>query len=158
MRNATLVFLIKKQGDSITHICLALKKRGFGVNRWNGAGGKVENETVIEAAKREAQEEIGVKISKLHKVAELTFIFPLLPDGDQLVHAYFSELWQGEPSDSDEMAPKWFPVSLIPYQEMWPDDIYWLPAALNGAKIKAQFTFGKNDSILKKEVKILDKI
>jgi len=30
-----------------------MKKRGFGVGRWNGFGGKVEaNETIDEAAKR----------------------------------------------------------------------------------------------------------
>ena len=41
-----------------------MKKRGFGANRWNGVGGKMEaNDTTIEeTAKRETQEEIGVKV------------------------------------------------------------------------------------------------
>ena len=34
-------------------ILLGFKKRGFGVNKWNGLGGKCEpNETIIECAKR----------------------------------------------------------------------------------------------------------
>ena len=60
LRNATLVFLIKRIDGEIKDICLAMKKRGFGVNRWNGVGGKVDdqNETIEEAAKRETKEEI----------------------------------------------------------------------------------------------------
>lgn len=38
---------------SNSNILLGMKKRGFGVGRWNGFGGKVHsNETVLEAAKR----------------------------------------------------------------------------------------------------------
>ncbi|MCX6760479.1 MAG: hypothetical protein NTW46_04045 [Candidatus Nealsonbacteria bacterium] len=52
LRNVTLVFLVKKNKGKITDICLAMKKRGFGVNRWNGVGGKLKSgESIIEAAK-----------------------------------------------------------------------------------------------------------
>ena len=41
--------LIRNNSD----VLLGMKKRGFGVGRWNGFGGKVHsNETVLEAAKR----------------------------------------------------------------------------------------------------------
>ena len=56
MRRAVLVFFIRGQT-----ILLANKKRGFGVGKWNGIGGKQKRgETVIDAARRECQEEIGV--------------------------------------------------------------------------------------------------
>lgn len=43
--------LIQSNGN----ILLGMKKRGFGVGRWNGFGGKVHSdETVLEAAKRYA--------------------------------------------------------------------------------------------------------
>jgi len=29
------------------------------------------------------------------------------------------------------MMPKWFDLNEIPYSEMWPDDIEWLPRVLN---------------------------
>ena len=59
MRQCTLVFVFnpKKQ------ILLAMKKRGFGEGKWNGAGGKVETgETIIQAASRELGEETGIEI------------------------------------------------------------------------------------------------
>lgn len=41
-------------------VLLGMKKRGFGVGRWNGFGGKLElHETVEEAARREIFEEVA---------------------------------------------------------------------------------------------------
>ena len=67
LKQATLVFLIKKSGFETKEICLAMKKRGFGANRWNGVGGKVEvGETIEQSAIREAEEEISVKIEDFY--------------------------------------------------------------------------------------------
>ena len=157
LRNATLVFLIEKERDEISRVCLAMKKRGFGVNRWNGVGGKVEAEEEIEqAAIREAREEIGVEIKELKKTAELSFYFPHNPDWDQLVHVFFAEKWEGEPSESEEMRPDWFELPGIPFENMWPDDEYWLPEVLKGNSLEAMFKFGEGDAILEKEIKILE--
>lgn len=157
LRDATLVFLIKKSDGKITDICLAMKKRGFGAGRFNGVGGKVnaDKETIEEAAKREAQEEISVEVKDLNKIAELIFYFPHNPAWDQMVHVYFCEKWTGEPTESEEMNPKWFSVTELPYTDMWPDDIFWLPEVLKGNKIKAMFKFGEKDVILEKEVDIV---
>ena len=153
MRNTTLLFLVRRSGGEISEVCLAMKKRGFGAGRWNGVGGKVaEGESIEEATLREAKEEIGVEAGDLNKVAELTFTFPHNPNFDQLVHTYFSESWQGEPTESEEMSPKWFAPAEIPFKEMWPDDQYWLPKAISGKLIKASFTFGEKDVILDQQV------
>jgi ADP-ribose pyrophosphatase YjhB (NUDIX family) len=51
MKEATLCLLI--EGDKIL---LAMKKRGFGVGKWNGLGGKVAlGEKIIDAAIRELE-------------------------------------------------------------------------------------------------------
>ncbi|MDP2860785.1 MAG: 8-oxo-dGTP diphosphatase [bacterium] len=157
LRNATLVFLVKKSQGKITDICLAMKKRGFGVNRWNGVGGKVDGqkETVEDAAKREAKEEIGIFVKELNKIAELLFYFPHNPAWDQTVHVFFAENWEGEPVESEEMNPKWFPVDKIPFQDMWPDDIFWLPEVVKGNLLKAMFRFGENDIIQDKKIEIV---
>jgi 8-oxo-dGTP diphosphatase/2-hydroxy-dATP diphosphatase len=158
IKQATLVFLIKKSGFEIKEICLAMKKRGFGANRWNGVGGKVEvGETIEEAAIREAEEEISVRIKDLYKVAELTFYFSENPDWNQTVYVYLAESWEGEPIESEEMCPQWYQVDKIPYDDMWPDDIFWLPEILKGRKLSASFTLGSSDIILKKDIKIVDK-
>ena len=157
LRNSTLVFLVKRSEGKISEILLAMKKRGFGINRWNGAGGKVElGETVDQAAKREVQEEIAVDVKSIHKIAELTFIFPDNPSWDQLVSVYFSEEWEGEPQESEEMRPQWFNASDVPYDDMWPDDKFWLPQVIAGQLVKASFTFGKNDSVDAQEVNIVE--
>lgn len=159
LRNATLVFLVKKDKEKITDICLAMKKRGFGVNRWNGVGGKVKDEeSIIEAAKRETREEIDVAPNDFKKVAELSFYFPHNPAWNQMVHVYFSENWQGNIKESEEMRPAWFNVDELPYKEMWPDDIYWVPEVLKGNLLKASFQFGKNDVVNKKEINIVQSI
>lgn len=160
LRNATLIFLIKRTDGGIKDICLAMKKRGFGVNRWNGVGGKVDgqNESIEEAAKREAKEEIFVDVQSLNKVAELSFFFPHNSAWDQMVHVYLVENWKGEPKESDEMKPKWFSVNELPYQEMWPDDIFWLPEVVKGNLLKAMFKFDEKDVVLDKKVEIVNQL
>jgi mutator protein MutT len=151
LKQNNLVFL--RRGDELL---LAMKKRGFGAGRWNGAGGKVEaGETVEEAARREVREEIGVGVAMLAEVASLRFYFA--PDGSdpvQNIHCtvYLCEDWEGEPVESEEMAPQWYPIDAIPYDAMWPDDKFWLPQILAGQYIEAEFLFGEGDEILDMQV------
>ncbi len=159
LRDVTLVFLIKRNNGAVSEICLAMKKRGFGVGKWNGVGGKVEKgEMIEEAAHREAREEIGIIMSKLDKVAELTFYFAHNPDWNQKVHTYFCEAWENEPTESEEMNPVWYKVAAIPYASMWPDDQFWLPHTLAGKCVNASFTFGENDTILEQNVVLVEKL
>ena len=136
----TLVYLLRPD-----LICLAMKKRGFGAGKWNGCGGKVEaGETIQEAACREVAEEIVVTVdpSALESVAVIDFIFA---DGTQLeVHAFFVRQWQGEPAETEEMRPEWFPYEQIPYQSMRSDDIHWLPRALAGECLRGRVEFAAN--------------
>ncbi|MCG2688089.1 8-oxo-dGTP diphosphatase [Candidatus Parcubacteria bacterium] len=159
MKQATLCFLVKEKQGKINEICLAMKKRGFGVGRWNGFGGKVkEEETIEQAMERETEEESRVDIKSFYKVAELTFFFSHNPDWDQQVHAYFCKDWVGEPQETEEMKPQWFLVSEIPFDLMWQDDIYWLPEVINKKLIKGTFSFDKEDKIVDKEIEIVDSL
>jgi hypothetical protein len=45
------------------------------------------------------------------------------------------------------MAPKWFNIETIPYNEMWPDDIHWLPKVLAGKKIFGNFIFDEKQNL-----------
>jgi 8-oxo-dGTP pyrophosphatase MutT (NUDIX family) len=65
MKHVTIMFL-RREGE----LLLAMKKRGFGQGKWNGAGGKAEpGETPLQAAIRETEEEIGVTPIEPRKVA-----------------------------------------------------------------------------------------
>lgn len=149
IRQATLCFLVK---DDL--ILLAMKKRGFAEGKWNGVGGKKsEEETIEEAAKRESFEEIGVKVTSLNHVATLNFYFSEKPEWNQQVVVYLIHEWQEEPTESEEMAPKWFNVNEIPYETMWEDDKLWLPKVLDGKIIEGDFLFDENQKMLEYDVR-----
>ncbi len=146
LRQASLCLLVR--GDEIL---LARKKRGFGLGKWNGVGGKPEpGEAILATTIRETEEEIGVTPQRLQRVATLDFFFPALPtfaDWDQQVCVYLATAWSGEPHETEEVAPRWFQRQAIPYAEMWVDDPYWLPLILQGKTLYGQFLYASADRI-----------
>lgn len=150
LRQATLVFLIKNN-----QILLAMKKRGFAAGKWNGAGGKPtpEDKNIEATAKREMYEETKVKPKKLKKVAVLNFYFPDRSDWSQQVIVFLTSNWIGTPTETEEMAPKWFNMNEIPFSQMWDDDILWLPLVLKGKIIEADFLIGENQKMLDHDIR-----
>lgn len=140
MKQTTLCFLVK-EGE----VLLAMKKRRFGAGRWNGVGGKLEpGEDVLTAALREMEEEIGVRVRPEHMEhrGKLRFYFPPdKADWDQEVHIFLIRRWEGEPTESEEMSPRWFTPEALPFSEMWPDDPHWLPLVLAGKSVEGEFYF-----------------
>ncbi|MDN5274294.1 MAG: hydrolase [Candidatus Saccharibacteria bacterium] len=151
----TLLFL--RRGDEIL---LAMKKRGFGANRYNGVGGKIDpGETIEQALVRECQEEISVTPLTYQKVAEHDFVQPHGAEPWRMyVHVYIADSWEGEPVESEEMAPEWFNVLDIPYTQMWQDDEFWLPQVLGGDKVYGEFTFTEDEAMLTHNVQIVDEL
>ncbi|KAJ8036799.1 7,8-dihydro-8-oxoguanine triphosphatase [Holothuria leucospilota] len=196
----TLVFVHK---DS--KVLLGMKKRGFGVNRWNGFGGKVQKgETIEEGAKSmgftrskgyrkvrglnddvidreivragearlttglsqpyketsrndlsrclEMLEESCLTVKHLTEIARIDFEFV---GEEQIleVHVFKTDQFEGEPTETEEMRPKWFSVNDIPFKEMWPDDILWFPHLLNGTKFNGYFKFKGHDEIVDYTIK-----
>lgn len=148
-KTCTLLFL--RRNDEVL---LAMKKRGFGSGRYNGVGGKIEpGETEEAALIRECQEEIGVTPTSYRKVAVHDFV---QKDGENpwrmYVHAYICDEWEGEPVETEEMAPEWFKISNIPYDNMWQDDRFWIPQVLEGQKLVGKFTFDEQDNMLTHDI------
>lgn len=135
---------------------LGMKKRGFGQGNWNGFGGKVEEgETIDAATKREMQEECGVTIQEMEKVAINTFRF--VDDQRVLeVHMYRVTAATGEPVETDEMAPKWFSIDQIPLDAMWDDDRYWMSHFLSGQKFIGEFHFDAHSKVDEYNMKFVE--
>lgn len=147
MRPTTLCFPVNAQGQ----ILLGRKKRGFGVSKWNGFGGKIERgETFRACAVRELYEECHLIADEaaLQLVAYLDFRFPADSAYNHIGYVYFLHDWKGTVMASDEMEPCWFSASSLPYDEMWKADGIWIPMILSGRIISGTIVFGDdNDSI-----------
>ncbi len=144
----TIVFLLKDD-----QVLLAMKKRSFGAGKWNGAGGKADTgETPLQAAVRECQEEIGVTPTHLKLVGILDFYDKADPEFNHYTHIYTTRSWQGKPIESEEMRPKWFATTHIPYDEMWAADHLWMPYVLNGDTFSGAITFN-GDTIVSHDIK-----
>jgi 8-oxo-dGTP diphosphatase len=134
---ASLCFVLKEG-----RILMIRKKRGLGAGKINGPGGRLEpGETAIQAAIRETEEELGVTPLDPSPRGELHFQFT---DGEKLaLHCtvFMAEGCLGDPVETDEAIPHWMEPEAIPYQEMWEDDIHWLPGMLAGKSFKGYFHF-----------------
>ena len=120
--NKLLTLLFVLEGD---RVLLGLKKRGFGVGKWNGFGGKVQgNECIEDAAKRfdmrttvavrvwylwvlllclrETEEECGLLVSDLDEAGVIVFdMGPGYPDQLLEVHVFRTETYSGTVAESE---------------------------------------------------------
>jgi 8-oxo-dGTP pyrophosphatase MutT (NUDIX family) len=153
VKRVTLLFLRKDN-----QILLAMKKRGFGADMWNGVGGKVDsNETIEQAAIRECYEEIGVVPHSLKPAGYLQFLEPKDPTFEHRCYIFTTQTWDGEPVETEEMRPQWFDATKIPYPDMWPADTVWMPHLL-ADELFAGTVRVSRDRLLSHDVRIVPKI
>jgi len=141
---ATLLF-VTRAGQ----VLLIRKKRGLGAGKINGPGGKVDpGETPLQAALREAEEEVGVRAPTASHRGTLDFQFV---DGLSMRVEVF--VWDApadariEPVETDEALPLWAPLTHLPLDEMWADDALWLAHALGGRTVQLRAVF-EGDAML----------
>jgi 8-oxo-dGTP diphosphatase/2-hydroxy-dATP diphosphatase len=131
-----------------THVLLGRKKRGLGEGKWNGFGGKVEqNEKIEDAGRREVLEEAGICVATIEKMGIVYFEYP----GNQKnweAHIFRTNEFLEDPTETEEMAPQWFAFDEIPFDDMWGDDKYWLPLLLKGVKFRGKFNFDAEGNLL----------
>ncbi|RXW16832.1 hypothetical protein EST38_g9018 [Candolleomyces aberdarensis] len=118
-------------------ILLGMKKRGWGIGKYNGFGGKVDQgETPLEAAMRELEEEAGIQ-APLEYAGTLIF---LTDDVEWAfhIHIYRADSYTGTITESEEMKPEWFSASPdttdlppIPFERMWETDEAWIPLLIS---------------------------
>ena len=132
-------------------VLLGYKKRGFGQGKIVEIGGKLEaGETPEEAARRELEEECGLSVTEIEALGEVVFQFAGRPEWDMRVWIFVGRMWQGEPVETGEIAPEWFPKAALPYPCMWQDAPRWLPQVLAGEPVSLHFSFGEDGETLEK--------
>jgi 8-oxo-dGTP diphosphatase len=142
-----LCLLTRTASDGAPEVLLAKKKTGLGTGKTVALGGHVEDgETPAEAAVREVKEESGIAVdpSSLAEAAHITFLFPARPAWDMTVSVFTATRWTGEPAESGEVVPRWYPVAALPLHTMWDDARHWLPRVLAGEHIRATFTYASD--------------
>lgn len=144
MPQATICYSVRGR-----EILLGLKKERFGMGKWNGFGEKVHaGERIEDAAVRELREECGLVVlpASLSKRAVPSFYFAERPVFE--CHMFFTDVWEGEPEETQEMRPRWFSFPDIPYKDMWASDTYWLPRSLSGERLKGVCRFNAEGTIV----------
>jgi 8-oxo-dGTP diphosphatase len=143
-----LCLLLGTAGDGTPRVLLGHKKTGLGQGKVVALGGHIDaGESAAEAAVREVKEESGLVVARsaLTAAARLTFLFPAQPSWDMDVDVFTATQWTGEPAETDEIRPQWFPVSALPFDRMWDDAPYWVPRVLAGERLRATFRYADDN-------------
>jgi 8-oxo-dGTP diphosphatase len=154
LRSTCLCLLLGTAGDGVGQVLLGHKKTGLGTGKIVGLGGHVEpGESVAEAAAREVREESGLTVPQaaLTEAAHVTFLFPARPSWGMNVVIFTADDWSGEVAESEEIRPQWFPVSALPFDQMWDDAPRWLPRVLAGERLRATFTYAGDNATVDAE-------
>jgi mutator protein MutT len=150
--NATICEITKNR-----KILLQKKSTGrFGEGKWNGPGGKLDpRESPREGVIREVKEETGLTVLDPLLKGEIDFYFGNKPKPDWTTYIFLVTKFTGEMKPNEEGELKWFSIEEIPYRQMWPDDVYWLPEIMDGKKVKGTFWFDAvGENVLKYELEI----
>lgn len=142
-----LCLLTRVTSDGQREVLLGHKKTGLGTGKIVGLGGHVEEgETPAEAAVREVKEESGVHVppGTLTEAASVTFLFPARPEWDMTVAVFTAAEHSGDPVETSEIRPEWFPLAALPLDRMWDDARQWLPRILSGERLRATFTYASD--------------
>jgi 8-oxo-dGTP diphosphatase len=148
LTSTCLCLLTRTSGDGTREVLLGHKKTGLGTGKIVGLGGHVEpGESPAEAAAREAKEESGIDVTpgSLALAARLTFLFPAHPPWDMDTEIFTTKDWAGEPAETEEIRPQWFPVDALPFAQMWDDAPRWLPRVLAGERLRATFSYAADN-------------
>lgn len=146
---ATLVFLLERE-----RVLLIRKKRGLGAGKINAPGGRLEpGEAPLECALREVEEELCITPRAPIFCGENLFQFV---DGYSIhVHVFLSHGFSGEPRETAEAIPLWFPLARLPYEQMWEDDALWVPHVFAGRRFLGRYVF-EDESMLDHCIELTD--
>ncbi|OYV27037.1 MAG: hypothetical protein B7W98_02645, partial [Parcubacteria group bacterium 20-58-5] len=130
------------------NVLLGEKKRGeIGTGVLSGPGGKLEpGETIPECLIRETREELGIELdpSSLELIAVIDFY--AAGEIDFSVYVYRTETFFGEPKETTEMIPEWYPLEELPFDRMFESDVNWFVRAACGEQFRANVYYRERAS------------
>ncbi len=149
----TLLYIVKDN-----KVLLAEKKRGFGVGKINGVGGKIEpGESIEQGMIRETFEEINVKPINYEQRAVIHFsLFYKGEWAKEDTYVFVASDYQGIIQESEEMKPQWFNIDEIPFDKMFSGDKLWVGELLKGKHFEAFVDFDKDFNTKSFDIKFDD--
>ena len=144
-------YILSETPETGYRVLLGRKKKGLGLGKLVGPGGKLEvGETPEQAVVREVFEESGLRVREedLIPLGRIRYEFPHREAWSQVSWVFATRAWTGTVIESDELLLDWIPVAEIPFDRMWDDAKFWLPGVLvapgSGAPIERRYVFGSD--------------
>jgi len=118
-------------------------------------GGVEEGESLEEALKREILEEIEVEVTECRKVGCVTNLSPHRPAWNMTVAIYLVTRFEGEPKQTVDIDPHWYPQNKLPLDRMWSDNQITAQLVLAGRRISGTFLYGADGQIVEQNLREL---
>ena len=134
---------------TVCYLCaggrVLLQRRAPGrlwAGRLNGPGGKVApGETPVAAVAREVSEETGLRLEAPRPAGVLELRFGEPPTRLLTVHVFTADRFGGRPRGGREGPLRWHGIGRLPFDRLWPDMRFWLPAVLAGGRVAGSCTY-----------------
>lgn len=148
-RKATSCFLVRDD-----EVLLAMDMKGKKRGQWSGINKLVDqNEGLFEATTKAIRRILGVSPLSLNKAAEVNLYFDKGDIVNEIIHVFLSDNWDGQPKQHDDYRLDWFLKDRLPFNQMMPDDIHWLPKVLSGNRLKCEFLYQDRSKLLDMNVR-----
>jgi mutator protein MutT len=147
MKIATLAVIVQDE-----KVLLGYKKKGeIGTGTLNGPGGKVEEgETPVQCVIRETQEEVGITLTEKHlaHLGTITFFAGGTPDFKVLI--FYTTVFSGEPQETKDMIPGWYPIDNLPFDKMLESDREWFAKIAKGERCSARVYYRERAKVFER--------